>query len=169
QVIVERYWPIPEPGAAYGNLIGGHTESGGPVEDVASVQKSVVSVMVGIAADRALLSLDAPVASYLGAGWSRATSEQESRITVRHLLTMTSGLSTALEFEAPAGSLWRYNTNAYSKLVNVLEAVTGEGIAELTQTWVTEPLDMPHTAWRKRPWVTPDLDANPLGLYASAR
>lgn len=168
QVIAERYWPIAEPGRAYANLIGGQTETGGPVEDVASVQKSVVSVMVGIAADRDLLSLDTPVASYVGTGWSRAAPDRESLITVRHLLTMTSGLSTALEFEAPAGSLWRYNTSAYSKLVNVLEAVTGEGIAELTRKWITEPLGMRHTAWRERPWVTPDLDANPLGLYASA-
>jgi CubicO group peptidase (beta-lactamase class C family) len=170
RVIAERYWSAKAaPGSPYGGLLGGRTDAGAPIEDVASLQKSVVSLMVGVALARGLLALEAPVSSHLGSGWSRATPEQELAVQVRHLLAMTSGLSPSLEFQAAPGSLWHYNTRAYSKLVDVLEAVTGETVSELTRAWLTGPLGMGETAWRERPWVTPDMDANPLGLYTSAR
>ena len=65
--------------------------------------------------------------------------------------------------------MWLYNTRAYSRLVDVLEAVTGDGIGRLTGRWLTEPLGMDDTEWRPRPWVTPGMDANPLGLFTTAR
>ena len=82
---------------------------------------------------------------------------------------MTSGLSPVLEHQAPAGSVWLYNTRAYSKVVDVLEAVTGDGIGRLTKRWLAEPIGMDDTEWRPRRWVTPGMDANPLGLFTTAR
>ena len=169
-IVAERYW-TPEAGrpGLYRNLVGAEQAvGGGPVEDVASLQKSVVAVMVGMAEARGLLSLNDAVSAHLGAGWSKAPVEQERAILVRHLLSMTSGLTPALEFEAPAGTRWRYNTRAYSRLLDVLEAAAGEDVASLTRAWITGPLGMTDTSWRRRPWVTADMDANPLGLYASA-
>lgn len=169
-VIVERYWSVEaDAGSAYANMLWGTTETGAPIEDVASMQKSVVSVLVGIAVDQGLLDLDAPVSTYLPAGWSKGTREEESAITVRNLLSMTSGLSPALEYQAPAGTVWLYNTRAYSLLVDVLEAVTGDDISRITKRWLTDPIGMDETAWRLRPWVTPQMDANPIGLYTTAR
>jgi CubicO group peptidase (beta-lactamase class C family) len=169
-VIAERYWPVDAAaGSAYRNMLWGTTAAGAPIEDIASMQKSVVSVLVGIAVDRGLLALDAPVSTRLHAGWTNAACDEESAITIRHLLSMTSGLSPALEFQAPAGTLWLYNTRAYSRLVDVLEAATGDGIGELTRRWLTDPLGMGDTAWRRRPWVTPGMDANTIGLYTTAR
>ena len=46
-------------------------------------------------------------------GWSKAAHEQEQKITLLHLLSMTSGLSTEMEYETTAGSKWLYNTPAY--------------------------------------------------------
>ena len=169
-VIAERYWPVDAgAGSPYANQLWGKTEAGAPIEDVASIQKSIVSVLIGIAVDQGLLDLDAPVSTYREAGWSNAPCDEESRITVRHLLSMTSGLSPALEHQAPAGSVWSYNTRAYSQLVEVLEAVTGDGIGPLTKRWLTDPIGMDDTAWRRRHWVTPGMDANPLGLFTTAR
>jgi len=45
--------------------------------------------------DQGLLDLDAPVSTALHPGWSNATCDQESAITLRHLLSMTSGLSVS--------------------------------------------------------------------------
>ena len=169
-VIAERYWSVDAAaGSPYRNMLWGRTEAGAPIEDIASLQKSIVSVLVGIAVDQGLLALEAPVSTYLHAGWTNATCDEESAITIRHLLSMTSGLSPALEVQAPAGTLWRYNTRAYSRLVDVLEAVTGGGIGELTKRWLTGPIGMGDTAWRQRPWVTPGMDANSIGLYTTAR
>jgi CubicO group peptidase (beta-lactamase class C family) len=50
------------------------------------------------------------VTLHLGKGWSNASLEQEAAITLRHLLTMTSGLKDDLTFEASAGTRWRYNS-----------------------------------------------------------
>jgi CubicO group peptidase (beta-lactamase class C family) len=168
--IAERYWTVDAAsGSAYASMLWGKTATGAPVEDVASLQKSVVSLLVGIAGDQGLLDLDAQVSRYLHAGWSNATCAEESAITIRHLLSMSSGLSPALEYRAPAGEVWQYNTRAYSRIVDVLEVVTGEGIGPLTARWLTEPTGMVDTAWRRRPWVTLVMDANPIGLYATAR
>ena len=152
----------------YSSMVRGKTAEGEPIEDVASLQKSIVSVLIGIAVDKELLDLDAPVSTVLHPGWSNARCAQESAITSRHLLSMTSGLSPALEYQAPAGSSWRYNTRAYSELVSMLEARTADGIGPLTKRWLTDPLGMHDTAWRRRPWVTAGMDANPVGLYATA-
>ena len=169
-VIAERYWSVEaDAGSAYANMRWGTTEAGTPIEDIASMQKSIVSVLVGIAVDRGLLDLETAVSTYLGAGWSKAPREEELAITVRHLLSMTSGLSPALEYQAPAGSVWLYNTRAYSQLVDVLEAVTGDDIGLITKRWLTGPIGMNETAWRQRPWFTPGMDANPIGLYTTAR
>ena len=170
RVIAERYWTVDvAAGSQYANFLWGRTASGTPIEDVASLQKSVVSVLVGIAADRRLVELDSPVSAFLNAGWTNATCDEESAITIGHLLSMTSGLSPALEFQAAAGSVWQYNTRAYSRLVDVLEAVAGADIGRLTRRWLTDPIGMYDTAWRRRPWVTPGMDANPIGLCTTAR
>jgi CubicO group peptidase (beta-lactamase class C family) len=170
RIIAERYWSVDAgAGSTYSSLLCGTTEGGAPIEDVASLQKSIVSVLVGIAADRGLLNFDAPVSTYLKPGWTNAARDEESAITIRHLLSMTSGLSPALERQAPAGSLWQYNTRAYSRLVDVLKAVTGEDIGAITKNWLTDPTGMSDTAWRARPWVTTGMDANPIGLCSTAR
>jgi CubicO group peptidase (beta-lactamase class C family) len=170
KVIAERYWSVDaDAGSPYTYVLWGQTEDGAPIEDVASIQKSVVSVLVGIAADQGLVDLEAPVSTYLTAGWSKATREEESVITIRHLLSMTSGLSPGLECQAPAGDVWRYNTRAYSQLVKVLEAVTGDDISQLTKRWLADPIGMTDTAWRRAFWVTPGMDANPIRLYTTAR
>lgn len=170
KVVAERYWaPSAAARSPYMLMLAKPTAKGEPVEDVASLQKSVVSLLAGIAMDRGLIDIDAAVSKYLGAGWSKATAEQESEILVRHLLSMTSGLTTGQDFIAEAGTLWQYNTNVYSRLVDVLEKATGEGITELTKNWLANPLGLTNTAWLRRPWVTPQMDANELGLYTTAR
>ncbi len=132
-------------------------------EDVASVQKSITSVLIGIAQEKKLLRLDDAVAKYLGQSWSKA-GEKETAITIRHLLTMTSGLSDALEVEAAAGTKWRYNTVAYQKLPRLLGKASGKSINELSKEWLFEPLGMSDSKWVERA-AMPGL----LGLMTTAR
>jgi CubicO group peptidase (beta-lactamase class C family) len=170
EVIAERYWSVDaDAGSPYTYMLWGQTEAGAPIEDVASIQKSVVSVLVGIAVDRGLLDLEAPVSTYLNSGWTNTTCVEESAITIRHLLSMTGGLSPALEYQAPAGTAWLYNTRAYSRLVDVLEAVTGDDIGQLTKNWLAGPIGLTDTAWRRASWVTPSMNANPIRIYTTAR
>jgi CubicO group peptidase (beta-lactamase class C family) len=168
ELIAERYWDQPDE-VRYQRMVFGTTPDGRSLEDVASVQKSVISFLVGIAASRDLLDPDDIVSDYLGEGWSTAGSAAEATITIRHLLSMTSGLETDLGFETDAGERWRYNTRAYSKLVNVLEVVTDTDINTLTRRWLTEPVGMTESDWRERPWISEELDANRIGFVTSAR
>lgn len=122
---------------------------GRAVEDVASVQKSVTAFLIGMAEKRKLVEIDASVSQLIGDGWSKA-GKKEKDITVRHLLTMTSGLTRELTRETEPGAKWRYNTRAYANLRDVLEKVTGRSIEDVTRQWLTGPLGMGHTQWRSR-------------------
>jgi CubicO group peptidase (beta-lactamase class C family) len=169
RVLAERVYALAEPSPRYQRMLVGRTEDGRPIEDVASVQKSVASFLAGVAEGKGLLELDAPVTRHLEAGWSRAAPEQEARITVRHLMTMTSGLDVRGRFEAAPGALWRYNTSVYARLIPVLEAVAGKDVEALSSDWLTARIGMADSGWRARAWVTGDVDANRYGFATTAR
>jgi CubicO group peptidase (beta-lactamase class C family) len=117
--------------------------------DIASCQKSVVSTLCGIAREQGLIDLDDAVSTYLGSGWAPG---DDGEITVRHLLTMTSGLDPrTLRRRDRPGTKWRYNTAAYQKLRPVLEEVTGDGIEQVTRSWLFDPIGVSgHSTWGPR-------------------
>ncbi|HVT78106.1 MAG TPA: serine hydrolase domain-containing protein [Acidimicrobiales bacterium] len=121
--------------------------------DVASTQKSIVSVLVGIAVARGDLALDDRVTDHLGAGWTgRDDVATEGDITLRHLLSMTSGLGDALEFVAQPGERWDYNLVVYPTVKRVLRAATNRDLDDTTRELVTGPLGMTATRWQPRVW-----------------
>ena len=170
RILTEQYWKIKlkkrEP---YQGFLIDITSDGRTIEDVASVQKSIISFIAGIAREQGKLDIDQTVSSYIGTGWSRASLTQENKITVRHLMSMSSGLAVTLDFQDPAGSVWKYNTRAYSKMVPILEAATGMSIARLTADWLTKPIGMHESRWVLRKWLKDSHDANKIGFAASAR
>jgi CubicO group peptidase (beta-lactamase class C family) len=60
--------------------------------DLASVTKSVITTLIGIAADQGKLSLDDPMLSFFPDRQISNQSERKGRITIRHLASMSSGL-----------------------------------------------------------------------------
>ncbi len=169
RILAERHFDLAEPSSDYANLRTGTTAGGRPIEDVASVQKSVLSFLTGVARAEDLLDLDDPVSQHLGPGWSKATPEQEGQITLRHLMSMTTGLSTGLEYEVAAGQRWQYNTRAYSRISDVLESVFGTTLDRLTQERLCRRIGMKDSRWLERGWVSADTDANRLGFSTTAR
>lgn len=135
---------------------------------MASQQKSFVSVLVAIAADKGLIDVAQPVTRYLGPGWSKAAPDREARIRVLDVLTMSSGLSTDFAYAAEPGSTFLYNTPVYAVTKRVLEAAAHRPLADLTRDWLTAPLGMADTAWRARPAAFADV-GNPTGLVTSPR
>ncbi len=158
RIMAERYWQLVEPSRA--------DSQGRAIEDVASAQKSVAAVLVGIAQERDLLQLDDPVSRHLGSGWSNASAQQEQAITIRHLLSMNSGLATDMSFAAEAGTRWLYNTPAYHYVMRVLEAVTGQDRNRLTADWLTDELGMHDSSWTPRPRADPAIA---MGFSTTAR
>jgi CubicO group peptidase (beta-lactamase class C family) len=173
KIVSEHYWPVTSLDLLtrprfYSLLSHGLTKEGQPIEDVASVQKSLVSFLVGKAVGKGLIDIEAPVSRYLGKGWSKA-GVAEQTILVRHLLSMDSGLDTRLRYEQPAGTYWRYNTPAYSRLVPVLEAATHREIGSLTKEWVFDPVGMHDSRWVVRSGIWAISNSNTVGFLTTPR
>ncbi len=129
----------------------------------ASAGKSMTAFLVGQAQEDGILSISDATSKYLGTGWTSCTAEQEAKITVRHQLTMTSGLDdgvednhctidSCLKYLADPGSRWAYHNAPYTLLEKVLENATGKDINVYTQQKLKSPTGMTGL------WVTLDYD-----------
>jgi len=103
----------------------------------ASAGKSLTSFMVGLAQQDGHLSISDTSSQYMGAGWTSCPPLKEDMITIRHQLTMTTGLDdgvpddhctldTCLQYLADAGTRWAYHNAPYTLLDSVLESATGQ-------------------------------------------
>lgn len=98
-----------------------------------SAGKTLVSTTTGIAQEEGLLSIADKASRYLGEGWTSEPLNKENLITIRHLLTMTSGLNDSsdlvikqnLTFMADAGTRWSY-ANVFQKLMDVVADASGQ-------------------------------------------
>lgn len=113
----------------------------------ASAGKSLTAFMVGIAQQEGKLKLSDTSSKYLGKGWTSLTQAQESKITIRHQLTMTTGLNdqvadpyctlpSCMVYKADAGTRWAYHNAPYTMLDPVLEAATGQKL----NTYISQKL-----------------------------
>lgn len=168
RTLVEESWPAPVDDAVFRNFMYETTPEGALLEDVASQQKSFISMLMAIAVDKGLLEVSRAVSDIIGRGWSKATPEQEARIRVIDLLTMSSGLKTDLTYQCPAGTVFLYNTPVYAVTKRILAAVTRQPLEKTTRDWLTAPAGMSHTSWRRRPAALANV-GNPTGLVTSPR
>lgn len=92
-----------------------------------SAGKTLVAATTGIAQQEGLLNINNKAADYLGVQWTNMSLAQENLITVRNLLTMTSGIDDTkqlvvksnLTYVADAGTRWAYG-NVFQKLTEVV-------------------------------------------------
>ncbi len=166
RTLVNQAWPAPEGDAAFANFVYGEAASGALLEDVASQQKSFVAVLAAIAIDKGLLDVNQPVSAYLGAGWSKASAEQEARIRVIDILTMSSGLDETFGYVAPAGATFFYNTPVYAIAKSILAKAANAPLETITRDWLTAPAGMTETAWRQRPAALASV-GNSTGLVTT--
>lgn len=110
----------------------------------ASAGKTLTALAVGIAKQEGLLKLSDTTSSYLGSGWTSCTPAQEKAITIRHQLSMSSGLddgvadpyctlSSCLSYKADAGTRWAYHNAPYTLLDKVIEAASGQNLSVFVQ------------------------------------
>lgn len=165
-VLVDEAWPAPADDRVFANFVYGRTTDGDLLEDVASQQKSFVAVLVAIAIDKGLIDIESPVSTYLGAGWSRATPEQEGRIKVIDILTMSSGLDERFGYTAEPGTTFFYNTPVYAISKQIVAAAAGQSLETITHDWLTAPTGMADTGWRQRPAALASV-GNATGLVTT--
>ena len=135
-----------------------------------SLSKSFVSCAVGIAAGEGRLTLDTPLLNIFPEYRACVSDGRFERMTIRHLLTMTTGhavCSTAffkavpdgdfkrdfftspLEFEP--GSRFVYNSGATFMLSAVIRRLTGENPSVYLKTRLLSPLGIGEHLWEKSP------------------
>jgi CubicO group peptidase (beta-lactamase class C family) len=147
----------------------------GTKHDIRSISKSVTSLLVGISLDRGLLTdLDAPVFSFFPEYNDLRTPEKD-RMTLRHLLTMSSGLAwnetsvaytnpsntywqmgiapradhfvLAQPLAAPPGTLFNYNTGSVDLLGLILRKVSGNRLDDFAKETLLDPLGIEDLEW----------------------
>lgn len=102
----------------------------------ASAGKTMTALLVGIAQQEGLLNINTRTSQYLGNGWTSLPLAKENLITVRHQLTMSSGLDdgtgdvdctlpACLQYKADAGTRWAYHNAPYTLLDKVVENASG--------------------------------------------
>ncbi|MCB9081746.1 MAG: serine hydrolase [Lewinellaceae bacterium] len=103
----------------------------------ASAGKTLTSMLVGIAQEEGLLKISDPTSKYLGTGWTSLPPEKEALITIRHQITMTSGLDdkangadctdpNCLQYLAAPGTRWAYHNAPYTLLDQVIVNASGQ-------------------------------------------
>lgn len=128
-----------------------------------SVAKSFASALVGIAIDDGVIALDDPITDYIPELKARGAGFE--RITIRHLISMSSGLRyeeegtpwsddtetyyapdlrelalTESEIVGPPGEQWHYNNFNPLLMGMILERATSEHVASFMQARLWQPL-----------------------------
>lgn len=131
-----------------------------------SLTKSFTSVAVGLAVADGLLSLEDRVVDVLPDHVPDDVSEQGRRITVHHLLSMTTGHATdsldqawrlepgdltrgflRVPFTEPEGRRHVYDNATTYVLARMVERVTGCGLPELLEDRLFSPMGIDHVEW----------------------
>jgi CubicO group peptidase (beta-lactamase class C family) len=173
------------PALAYGIVGGGRLiaaggmgdpgDGAGPPEErtlfrIASMTKSFTAAAFLNLRDTGYLTLDDPAARYVPpAAGLQPPATDSATITLRHLLTMSSGLTTddpwadrhldvagpellawlaeGASFAAVPGTVFEYSNLGYGLLGQVVEAVAGMRLQEYVNRHFLEPLGMRDTVW----------------------
>ena len=153
---------------------------------IASISKTFTATAIMQLRDAGKLRLDEPVATYLPWLTFKNTHPEGLPITVRHLLTHTSGLprelaepfwndpkplrrEDALRLLADAESIYaaetqfKYSNLGYALLGEIVTAVSGEPYAAYVESHILKPLGMTATL------VTPRADTPGLAIGYSLR
>lgn len=149
--------------------------------DQHELSATVTAMAVGLAEDEGLLGLDDKVAEFFPDLLPAQPSANLQAMTIRHLLTMTSGhdkdtpcnlgenwAENYLAQPVPhtPGSYFYYDPMAGYMLSAILQKVTGQSLSEYLQTSLFEPLGIKIIEWESSPQ---GLSAGGWGLHATTQ
>lgn len=147
-----------------------------------SSTKSITSLLVGLLVDEGKIqSIDEPVCTYIPE-WCQGVRQ---KVTLRHLLTMTSGLPSmrtggvgtvadknpyviGLEPRHEPGTVWAYSNEGVQLLSPVLDRAAVEPIQDYAHRRLFAPLGMTETRLRVdqagHAWTYADMETTPRDL-----
>ncbi|MDX1955980.1 MAG: serine hydrolase domain-containing protein [Chitinophagaceae bacterium] len=120
----------------------------------ASAGKTLTAFLSGISQDEGLIDLSDKTSRFLGNGWTSLPQAKEDLITIRHQLTMTTGLDddvapdndctdpACLQYRADAGTRWAYHNAPYTLMEKVIENASGTNYNSYFQQKVRDRIGM---------------------------
>ena len=137
-----------------------------------SISKVLTSTGVGLAYDEGLLKLEDPIVKYLGNHVPEEADPKIREVTVRHLLTQTSGIGQGSLFEADRslgtgedwiarvlgramphqpGTVFTYDNGNYYMLSCIVEKVTELPLDRFLKTTLFRRMGIREFAWERCP------------------
>ena len=163
---------------------------GGTLHTLQSVTKSIVSLVYGVALARNdITTIDQPIAPFIPTHADAFRDSLRRTITIRHLLTMTSGIDwpegggygsddditqrmensddwvamvLAQPMKTVPGTTYQYNDGAAALLAEVFRGATGVDLQVYAQQHLFTPLGITHFHWKRSSGGLTDSEG---GLY----
>jgi CubicO group peptidase (beta-lactamase class C family) len=146
----------------------------GDMHDAASVTKSITSTLIGIAAGEHKLDIQQPVLSFFPGRTIANRDARKEKMTIEHLLTMTSGLDCHVEnaevtlrqmqqskdwlqfmLDRPMtqdpGTTFSYCSGGMHLLSGIISQATGRSALEFARQELFEPLGIRSAIWPSDP------------------
>ena len=164
------------------------------LHDMRSVSKSIVSACVGIAISQGKIkSVDQPIFDFFE-DYRQFNNEGREELTIKHLLTMTSGLkwNEEVPYDNPEnseiqmiesgdgigfvlsrgltsepGTVWQYNGGTTEVLAEIIKRVSGKNIHEFAKEFLFKPIGIERSEWTISPSTNSPAAAS--GLRLSSR
>ena len=123
-----------------------------------SAGKSVVAFLMGIGQQEGILNINDKSSQYLGTGWTSLPVAKENLITLKHQLSMTTGLDdgvadpdcedpACLIYKADAGTRWAYHNAPYRLLQDVIANASGQSIQLYSKSRLYDRVGMSQSLW----------------------
>jgi CubicO group peptidase (beta-lactamase class C family) len=192
KLVYERYWPGKD--QSWGDDLGIRQQSKDSLHDIRSISKSVVSACIGIAIEQGKIkNVEQRVFDFFPE-YSKLDTGLISSLTIKHLLTMSSGLKWNEEvpydnpdnseirminshnpveyvlsqpMAFPPGKVWQYNGGTTQLLAAIIEKTTGKKIDGFAKEYLFQPLGIEKFEWIKYPGT--DLPAAASALRLTSR
>lgn len=123
-----------------------------------SAGKSVTAFVAGIAQQENTININNKTSQYLGTGFTSLPLAKENLITVKHHLTMTTGLDdnvpddncttpSCLIYKADAGTRWAYYNAAYYLIHDVIATASGKTWNNYNKEKLFDKIGMNTSVW----------------------
>lgn len=175
----------------WGNDLGTVEHNDTVLHDMRSVSKSIVSACIGIAISQGKIkSVDQPIFDFFE-DYKQFNNEGREELTIKHLLTMTSGLKwneevpydnpensefqmtnsedgigfvLSRELVAKPGTVWKYNGGTTELLAELIQRVSGKNIHEFAKESLFKPIGIEKSEWTISPSTNSPAAASGLRL-----
>jgi CubicO group peptidase (beta-lactamase class C family) len=189
KLVLEKYFKGKD--EQWGDDLGVVQHSESSLHDMRSVSKSFVSACIGIAiAQGKIKSVDEKIFDFFKE-YDQYRNEGRENLTIRHFLTMTSGLkwneqvpydnpensevqmslsSDPAKFVLsqpiihPAGKVWNYNGGTTEILARIIEKTTGKNVYAFAKEFLFTPLGIKDSYWTSIPGTKTPAAASGLRL-----